>query len=138
MVVEDIKKVKQKAGVVVYRDSGSKGIEVLLVSSRKHKDTWVFPVGTVEDHETLQETAARECEEESGYVVQTEDEIGVIQDKSGKTPTFFTFYKATITGEKEEYEKDRERRWVGKDKLEKAVAEIFLPIAKSFIQSITN
>ena len=138
MVVENIKKVKHKAGVVLYRDSGSNGIEVLLVSSRKHKESWVFPVGTVEDHETLQETAARECEEESGYVVQTEDEIGVIQDKSGETPTFFTFYKASITGEKDDYEKDRERKWVGLEQLEETIAEIFSPIAKSFIQSITN
>ena len=137
MVIEHNNKVKHKAGVVVYRDSSNGGIEVLLVSARKHKDSWVFPVGTVEDHETLQVTAARECEEESGYLVETEDEIGTVQDKGGKTSTFFTFYKAQITGEKDDYEKDRERKWVGTEQLEQTVAEIFIPIAKSFIQSIT-
>jgi len=137
MVAENINKVKHKAGVVVYRDSGNGGIEVLLVSSRKHKDSWVFPVGTVEDHETLQVTAERECEEESGYVVETEDEIGTVQDKGGKTSIFFTFYKAHVTGEKDDYEKDRERKWIGTEQLEQTIAEIFIPIAKSFIQSIT-
>lgn len=130
-------KVKHKAGVVVYRKSKDGGIEVLLVSARKHKGSWVFPVGTVEDHETLQVTAARECEEESGYIVETEDEIGTVQDSTGNSVNFFTFYKAQITGEKEDYEKDRERKWVSSDQLEQNVAEIFIPVAKSFIQSIT-
>lgn len=129
-------KVKHKAGVVVYKKNKSGGIEVLLVSARKHKGSWVFPVGTVEDHETLQVTAARECEEESGYKVETEDEIGTVQDSTDKTVTYFTFYKAQLTGENEDYEKDRERRWVSIDQLEQNVAEIFVPVAKSFIQSI--
>jgi len=130
-------KVKHKAGVVVYREDSNGGTEVLLVSARKHKNSWVFPVGSVEDHETLQVTAARECEEESGYLVETEDEIGTVQIKADKISTFFTFYRAKVTGEKEEYEKDRERKWVGIDKLEDSVAVIFKPIAKIFIQSIT-
>ena len=130
-------KVKHKAGVVVYREDENGVTEVLLVSARKHKGSWVFPVGTVEDHETLQVTAARECEEESGYLVETEDEIGTVQVKDGNKATFFTFYKARVTGEKDEYEKDRERKWVGTKGLEQTVAEIFKPIAKSFIQSIT-
>ncbi len=130
-------RVKHKAGVVVCREGEKGGIEVLLVSARKHKGSWVFPVGTVEDHETLQVTAARECEEESGYLVETEDEIGTVQVMDGKKSTFFTFYKARVTGEKEDYEKDRERKWVATELLEEKVADIFKPIAKNFIQSIT-
>ena len=130
-------KVKHKAGVVVYRENGNGGTEVLLVSARKHKGSWVFPVGTVEDHETLQVTAARECEEESGFIVETEDEIGTVQVNGNKESVFFTFYKAVVTGENEEYEKDRERKWVSMESLEQTVAEIFKPIAISFIRSIT-
>jgi len=130
-------KVKHKAGVVVYKKNDKDGIEVLLVSSRKYKDSWVFPVGTVEDHETLQVTAARECEEESGYLVETEDEIGTVQVKADDLTTFFTFFGARVTGEKDEYEKDRERKWVNIDKLEQSVAEIFRPVARSFILSIS-
>lgn len=130
-------KVKHKAGVVVYKKNEKGGIEVLLVSARKHKDSWVFPVGTVEDHETLQVTAARECEEESGYLVETEGEIGTVQVKADDLNTFYTFYGARVIGEKDKYEKDRERKWVKIDKLEQSVAEIFIPIARSFILSIT-
>ncbi len=137
MVTEIKNKVKHKAGVVVYREDGNGSIEVLLVSARKHKDSWVFPVGTVEDHETLQVTAARECEEESGYLVETEDEIGIVQVEDDNSSTIFTFYKANVTGEKDEYEKDRERKWVVLKELEESVADIFKPIAKNFIQSIT-
>ena len=129
-------KMKHKAGVVVYREAEKGGLEVLLVSARKFKDSWVFPVGTVEDHETLQVTAARECEEESGYVVETEDEIGTVRTENDKKINFFTFYKARVTAENNDYEKDRERKWVKTEDLEEAVAEIFKPIAKSFIQSI--
>lgn len=137
MVTEIKNKVKHKAGVVVYREDGNGNIEVLLVSARKHKDSWVFPVGTVEDHETLQVTAARECEEESGYLVETEDEIGIVQVEDDNSSTIFTFYKANVTGEKDEYEKDRKRKWVVLKELEESVADIFKPIAKNFIQSIT-
>ncbi len=137
MVTEIKNKVKHKAGVVVYREDGNDSIEVLLVSARKHKDSWVFPVGTVEDHETLQVTAARECEEESGYLVETEDEIGIVQVEDDNSSTIFTFYKANVIGEKDEYEKDRERKWVVLKELEESVAEIFKPIAKNFIRSIT-
>lgn len=129
-------KVKHKAGVVVYREGEEGAVEVLLVSARKYKDSWVFPVGTVEDHETLQVAAARECEEESGYVVETEDEIGTVRLEKDNKINFFTFYKANVSGEKDEYEKDRERRWVSIDILEDTITEIFKPVAKSFIRSI--
>ena len=129
-------KVKHKAGVVVYRTGDSGNVEVLLVSSRKHEDSWVFPVGTVEDHETLQVAAARECEEESGYKVETEDEIGTVQIKDKRQINYYTFYKATVTGEAEEYEIDRERIWVSIDELKNNIAEIFLPIALSFEKSL--
>lgn len=130
-------KVIHKAGVVVYRTDETGNVEVLLVSSRKHKGSWVFPVGTVEDHETLQVTAARECEEESGYKVETEDEIGTVQVKDKDKTRYYTFYKAKITGETGEYEKDRERTWVNVRELKETVADIFFPVALNFEKSLS-
>ena len=130
------KNIKNKAGVVVYRENEKGELEVLLVSSRKNKGSWVFPVGTVEDHETLQVTAARECEEESGYIVEVEDEVGTVKNSNKHAVNYFTFFKATVLRETEDYEKDRERKWVSLNELPESVATIFLPIAENFIKSL--
>ena len=130
------KNIKNKAGVVVYRENDKGETEVLLVSARKHKGSWVFPVGSVEDHETLQVTAARECEEESGYIVEVEDEVGTVKNSNKNSINYYTFYKAKVLSETDDYEKDRERRWVGLNDLSENVADIFLPIAKNFIKSL--
>ena len=130
------KNIKNKAGVVVYRENDNGETEVLLVSARKHKGSWVFPVGSVEDHETLQVTAARECEEESGYIVEVEDEVGTVKNSNKNSINYYTFYKAKVLSETDDYEKDRERRWVGLNDLSENVADIFLPIAKNFIKSL--
>ncbi len=125
-----------KAGVVVYRKKKNGEIEVLLISARKHKGSWVFPVGTVEDHETLRVTATRECEEESGYIVEVEDEVGMVKIPSETTVGYYTFYKATVLQETDNYEKDRKRKWVGLDDLVENIADVFLPVAKSFIKNL--
>ena len=61
--------IRQKAGVVAYRYKNENEVEILLITARSSPSTWIFPVGTVKSGESLQETAARECLEESGYVV---------------------------------------------------------------------
>ena len=130
------KNVKNKAGAVVYRENENGETEILLVSARKHKNSWVFPVGTVEDYETLQVTAARECEEESGYIVEVEDEVGTVQNSNSNGINYYTFYKARILRETDEYEKDRERLWVSSKELTDNIAELFVPIAKKFVKSL--
>ncbi|MGI9553373.1 MAG: NUDIX domain-containing protein [Thermodesulfobacteriota bacterium] len=130
------KSINNKAGVVVYRENENDELEILLVSARKHKGSWVFPVGTVEDHETLQVTAARECEEESGYIVEVEDEVGTVKNSGKHGTNYYTFYRARVLQETDEYEKDRERMWVSLDKLSENIADIFLPIAEKFIKNL--
>ena len=61
---------KEKAGVVVYRQREGDEPLVLVVSARKFKNQWVFPVGSVEKDESLEAAAKRECEEESGSGVE--------------------------------------------------------------------
>ena len=44
---------KEKAGVVVYRYKDGEEPFVLVVSARRFKNPWVFPVGSVEKGEPL-------------------------------------------------------------------------------------
>ncbi|MCI5211256.1 MAG: NUDIX domain-containing protein [Candidatus Electrothrix sp. ATG2] len=85
---------------------------VLLVTARKVKDTWVFPVGGIDPGETPEIAAARECEEESGFCVAIGKKLTPMTSSSGKKPGHFTFFLATVTGEKETWETDRNREWV--------------------------
>lgn len=128
----------KKAGVVTYRLNKENEVEVLLVSARQYKGSWVFPVGTVEKDETPRQAAARECAEESGYIVKLEDELGSIVTGQQNNKTRFTFFKAATTGRETEYENDRKRLWVSLNELTKIVAPIFLPFADKFIQLINS
>ena len=61
----------QKAGVVAYRQEPDGTYAILIITARRQRDAWIFPVGTVDPGETLEQAAARECMEESGYTVRT-------------------------------------------------------------------
>ena len=120
----------RKAGVVVRRSVPDGEDEILLVSARRHAGSWVFPAGTVEDGEVAAQAAARECEEESGYTVKTGPEVGSVTVPGDGWKKSFVFFSATVTGEVERKEMDRQRRWVPVSSLEDEVAEVFAPIAR--------
>lgn len=65
------------AGGVVYR-RGDEGIEV-VICGRRGDGVWNLPKGTPEPGESLEETARREVQEESGLSVRIEEPIGCIQ-----------------------------------------------------------
>lgn len=62
------------AGGVVYRRRGGR-IEVVLVA-RTADGLWALPKGTCESGETLEQTAVREVEEETGLRVRIVDVVG--------------------------------------------------------------
>ena len=64
------------AGGVVMRGPGD-DLEVVL-AGRESDRTWVFPKGTPDPGETIEETALREVREESGLDVEIVRPIGVI------------------------------------------------------------
>ena len=64
------------AGGVVVRGSGD-SLEV-VVAGRESDRTWVFPKGTPDRGETVEETALREVREETGLDVEIVSPIGVI------------------------------------------------------------
>ena len=52
-----------------YRTNKSGEIEILIITARTNRHSWIFPVGHLDPNESLQGAAARECAEESGYEV---------------------------------------------------------------------
>ena len=64
------------AGGVVVRGSGD-SVEV-VIAGRESDRTWVFPKGTPDHGETIEETALREVREETGLEVEIVAPIGVI------------------------------------------------------------
>ena len=65
------------AGGVVVRGTGDH-LEVVL-AGRDSDRTWVFPKGTPDDGETVEETALREVREETGLEVEIVRPIGQIE-----------------------------------------------------------
>lgn len=121
-----------KAGVVAHRKNGSGETEILLVSSRKLGDSWVFPAGGVDEGETPAEAAARECLEESGYVVQIERPLEELRFEGGKRDVVYEFFAAKALEDTGDYERDRKRKWCALSDLPDTVAGVFREVAENF------
>ncbi len=61
------------AGGIVVNDHG----EILLQKRSKTKNRWGFPGGAMNIGESAEETAIREIQEETGYIVRVERLLGV-------------------------------------------------------------
>ena len=112
---------EQKAGAVLCQDLPGAEPLVLLVSARKHPGTWVFPVGGVDTGESLEEAAARECQEESGYRVDIYTQLDTIVTEAAQ----FTFYLAQVKGESADWEQDRQRKWLPLSQAVEFLPELF-------------
>ena len=128
----------QKAGVVAYRRAAQTSYEILIITARQHHYSWIFPVGTVDPKETLEQAAARECMEESGYMVETGPLLKVIELEGKRKTNRFSFFAAQVTGEVAEYETDRQRRWIPLSELTDTVAEAFSPVAQSAVKYLSS
>jgi 8-oxo-dGTP pyrophosphatase MutT (NUDIX family) len=65
------------AGGVVYRDDG--GALMIALCGRIRPGTWNLPKGTPDYGETIEETALREVQEETGLEVEIERQLGHIE-----------------------------------------------------------
>ena len=65
------------AGGVIYRQSDN-GVEIVLVA-RLRERLWALPKGTPEAGETIEETALREVQEETGLLTEIVDVLGTIR-----------------------------------------------------------
>jgi len=129
--------IKHKAGVVAHRLSDDGRIEVLLVSARRHAGSWVFPVGTVDPGESLEQAAARECVGASGYRVETGEQLPSVDVTDEESTKRFTFFLARVAGEVDKWERDRTRRWVTSNELVGIVPEVFKSIARDATQRLS-
>lgn len=131
--------IRKKAGVVTYRYSeNNQEPLVLLVSARKVKGSWVFPVGGIDPGETPEIAAARECEEESGYCVEIGKELAPIESCNGPQPALFIFFLATVSGEKESWETDRTREWVPLSQAKDRLPSFFHSVAEEAARYLTE
>ncbi|MEK7702978.1 MAG: NUDIX hydrolase [Nitrospirota bacterium] len=71
---------RTSSGGVLYRENEN-GLEVVLISHRGFNgfEKWCLPKGTVEEGESLEETALREVREETGIFGQVVEKLGEIQ-----------------------------------------------------------
>jgi 8-oxo-dGTP pyrophosphatase MutT (NUDIX family) len=127
---------KEKAGVVVYRRDEAGTPLVLVISARKFKNQWVFPVGSVEKNESLEAAAKRECEEESGYIVDLGLKLSSVEVVGKDNAKRFTFFLATIVGEADKWETDRKRKWVPASKLVDMLPDVFQSVAHEAVEHI--
>lgn len=135
---EVFKPVKQIAGTVAYRPMKRGGVEILLITARTNPESWIFPMGHVDIRESLQQTAARECVEESGYIVDIDVKLGAIEFDEGESISQMTFFLGRVTGETSTYEKDRRREWVPLSELNDNINKDFLIIAQSAIVKLSK
>ena len=128
----------EKAGVVAYRPARNGEPHVLLVSARKIKNQWIFPVGSLEKGESLEAAAGRECLEESGYRVATGEKLPHVEvSKDGRTVRF-TFFLATVIGQTGQWETDRQRRWVPASQVVDALPDVFQGVARQAVRLILS
>jgi 8-oxo-dGTP pyrophosphatase MutT (NUDIX family) len=132
------KPIVRKAGVVVYRPLTQSDVEVLLITARVNPNNWIFPVGNVDPGESVQQAAARECAEESGFAVEVGPKIGSIETENSESINQMTFFIAKVTGELANYEVDRQRKWVPSSKLLNTITADFLPIARAAIAKLSS
>ena len=114
---------------MVYRYVDGDEPLVLVVTARKVKESMVFPVGTVENGETLESAAKRECAEESGYYVEIGQKLRTVEVSEGGKTTRFTFFLAKEVGEATTWEMDRKRVWLPLSKVVSSLPRVFQGVA---------
>ena len=90
---------KKSAGIILYRNRGSKGIEVFLVHpggpfwKNKDKGAWSIPKGLIEEKEDPLNAAIREFKEETGLDKVFKDPIPIspVRQKGGKVVYAWAF-----------------------------------------------
>lgn len=104
----EIVKVPVAAGVVIKQNG-----KYLLVQENEGpaKGLWNLPAGKVDVGDTIEETAAREAKEETGYEVELVRKLGIWQEDINKAVKHY--FEARVTGGELNYPKDEimDARW---------------------------
>ena len=102
------------SGGVVWR-SGADGVEVAVVH-RPRYDDWSLPKGKLDPHETWEEAALREIEEETGLVCRLGAELPSVsyRDNKGRTK-LVRYWLVELEGDEGDFEPNDEvdeLRWL--------------------------
>ena len=110
------------SGCVIFRNTRKGNVEFLLVTSSNGK-SWVLPKGGVEFGMTPRESAAKECLEEAGVLVNVGAKLGEYRYARNGILNQVTMYVALYVEDAKEWpeENKRERKWC---KLDKALEKV--------------
>ena len=111
----------QKAGGLILRDSAGEK-ELLLVYSVTHG--WTFPKGHLEENETLEGAAVRECKEETGLEVRVIKKLPVLEYQNQRTRDHITvhlYQMKVVGGELQIEHEDNRLEWFSLETAEKIV-----------------
>lgn len=107
----------QSVAAIVFQDNNQK---VLLIK-RKDVPVWVLPGGGIEEGESLAQAAARELQEETGYVVKIIRKVGEFHPKNKLTKLTHLYECAIISGEATENEEVSQINFFPVSKLPKLI-----------------
>ena len=92
------------AGGVVVRHRSDGLPEILLVTSRRHRDHWVLPKGHVDPGEVPEASAVREVREESGVIADVVAQLDDIEIDVEGEPQRIRWFLMEARGQLEEHE----------------------------------
>ena len=101
----------QAAGIVYRLDAKTGTVRVLMVTSSRNVNRWLFPKGDIDPGESSADAAKREVVEEAGVYVQVEANLGPLEYIDGRYSIHLDFFLCSYLGEGHRLER-RLRRWV--------------------------
>jgi len=104
---------KKRAACICVKDHTED--EVLMVTSSRSPDKWIFPGGGVEPEEDTSMTAIREVEEEAGVVGTLQRCLGIFEvrnmERKHRTEVFVMLVKQELSSWEDLHRIGRQRRW---------------------------
>jgi 8-oxo-dGTP diphosphatase len=101
--------IHQASGIVIR--PGSTGTRVLVVTSRRRPDRWIFPKGRIESGERAGAAARREVEEEAGVMAALRDRLGAAHQLTRRGLVRVEYYLLEYTRTRRRSPEGRRVRW---------------------------
>ncbi len=108
----------EAVSIVVFNETG----EVLLIQSRRYTTMrleWEVPAGRVENGESIENAACRECQEETGCTVKDLTYLCTHNPSNGMSDCICHVFAARVDVESTDFDENevRMRKWVSRDQV---------------------